>query len=275
MNAPPCFETTLKLFLPSHVEIDDRKVNPYIVAHSVTGWQVVIHHERVEDRACDNQPLIAVGLCLCNEAHDIRQLNQPVLLPPVGPTSVLQVMGPFAPLSAVHAGPTPAPSAPNNHGRVLYSSPEQDPFRLAALPAPSGRSRKRREAFSKAFECLCSAEVCLQAGRPADAAAAVVEAYWHSEGLLELSHSFQSLMHSHECLQLDSEPSTTGNFPTPEILLPIMINSTWNAIEHLLRHTASCLWDILARHHFWPSTCSPLQFDFSPAIHREGTTHVC
>lgn len=182
---------------------------------SRTQWQVVTHHERIKDRTHDH-PLIAVGLCLCNEAHDIRQLNQPVFLPPVRLTSILKVMGPFTTLSAVQAAPTPALPAPSNHGRVLYSSPEQDPFRLAALPARGGRSRKRREAFSKAFECLCSAEVCLQAGRPADAAAAVVEAYWHSEGLLELSHSFQSLMHSHESLQLGSVRSAIWNVSTPE-----------------------------------------------------------
>ena len=102
------------------------------------------------------------------------------------------------------AAPTPTTNASGSDGQILYSSLERDPFRLAAAAGNGRRSEQRREAFAEAYAHIQKAEGLLVAGRTVAAAASIVQAYWHSEGLLELSRHFQDLMVSPGISKVDA-----------------------------------------------------------------------
>ncbi len=113
---------------------------------------------------------------------------------------MIQLLAAPAADPAVQAAAAPSADA----GLVLYSSLERDPFRLAAEATGGCRSSQRIASFAQAFAHLQRAQDLFVAGLEGAAAIAVLQAYWHSEGLLELSRHFQNLFLSRRSLQLDS-----------------------------------------------------------------------
>lgn len=82
-------------------------------------------------------------------------------------------------------------------GRVKYAAVSQDPFLLAA--ADSSRSRERRRKFKLAFAHVSNASAAIDNGMARYAAAELLKAHYHSEGFIELSEPYCSIMldHSH------------------------------------------------------------------------------
>jgi hypothetical protein len=77
-------------------------------------------------------------------------------------------------------------------GRVRYAACSQDPFMLAASEA--SRSSERRRSFQLAQRHVQNAAAAIENSRLQHAAASLVAAQYHSEGFIELSESYCSLV---------------------------------------------------------------------------------
>lgn len=131
-----------------------------------------------------------------------RLLHHTADLSFMGPCCAAQPPAAQTPLAP--AAPPAATDASGSDGQIFYSSLERDPFRLAAEVGDGRRSDQRREAFAEAYAYIQKAEALLVAGHTVAAAASIMQAYWHSEGLLELSRRFQDLMISPGILKVDA-----------------------------------------------------------------------
>ena len=77
-------------------------------------------------------------------------------------------------------------------GRVKYAACSQDPFTLAASEA--SRSSERRRSFQLAQRYVNNAAAAIESTRLQHAAASLVAAQYHSEGFIELSEAYCSLL---------------------------------------------------------------------------------
>ena len=77
-------------------------------------------------------------------------------------------------------------------GRVRYAAGSQDPFVLAA--SEPNRSSDRRRSFQLARKHVNDAAAAIENSRWQHAAASLVAAQYHSEGFIELSESYCSLV---------------------------------------------------------------------------------
>lgn len=86
---------------------------------------------------------------------------------------------------------------------VRYSSHELDPFSMAGGldSQPAGRCALRRDRFRQADGMMQQAEQFLLKSDLVSAAEWVMCAHFCSEGLLELSHKFQSMVLEHDLRQ--------------------------------------------------------------------------